>query len=256
MGFAILSQACEKKTLDPADVSVYEIDPGRAHTAAATGVKVIKDLTDLSGYEVTLLAVKPKDIGTVLNLSGASLPRDSLIISVAAGVSLQSLQASFSSPRALVRVMPNINALAGAGMSALSYNSHVTEKQKGFTRALFSAVGEILEVEEQKLDAVTGLSGSGPAYAAIFLSALIEGGVRMGLTREESGFLALHTVAGTMETLRKRKIDPEKLREMVSSPGGTTVEAVHVLENRKFRDIVIEAVEAAAKKSIKLREKK
>jgi len=148
--------------------------------------------------------------------------------------------------------MPNMNAMINKGISALSANPFVNDKQKAIAYSILSAVGKVLEVKEDLLDAVTGLSGSGPAYVFMFIQSLADGGVKMGIPRDQAYELALHTVLGSAENLLKSKLHPEVLKDKIASPGGTTIAAIHSLEKNKFRDSVIQAVETATLKSKEL----
>ena len=257
MGSAILEQAVARKTVPAGSISVYDTDRTKSAPLERLGVRVLGTLDGVSEFATVLLCVKPKDIPSVAAKAAGLLSKDGVLVSIAAGVSIASIESAAGTGMAgtgigVCRVMPNINILSGSGMSALSFNSRVTRSGKEFVSAVFSASGDVLEVDESKLNAVTGLSGSGPAYAALFISALTDGGVKSGLTHAEAYQLALQTVGGTVDTLRKLGCLPEQVKNMVSSPGGTTIDAVHSLEKNRFRATVIEAVDTATRKAVLL----
>lgn len=201
--------------------------------------------------EIVVLAVKPQQMAEVLTqLAGrtAKTPPNKLVISIAAGIPLNYLQKKLPG-QAIVRAMPNNPCLVGAGMTALAKGRRVSLAQFGVAKRLFAKVGQVLAVPEKWLDAVTGLSGSGPAIVYSVVEAMVEGGVAAGLPKQVAGQLALQTLIGAAETLSKTKITPGQLRQMVASPGGTTVEGLAVLEKYLTEKAISGAVVAAANKS-------
>jgi pyrroline-5-carboxylate reductase len=189
-----------------------------------------------------LLAVKPADVATVLQEIRPVLRPEHLLISVAAGVRLQSLQEALEGHGRIVRVMPNTGCLVGCGASAISAGPEVTPAEIDQVEALFRAVGYVCRVPETLLDAVTGLSGSGPAFVALVVEALADGGVLSGLPRELALELAAHTVLGTARLILEGGRHPAQIKDAVASPGGTTIAGLHVLEKAGLRGALQHAV--------------
>lgn len=198
--------------------------------------------------EVVVLAVKPQQLAGVLDEIRTDGTRNKLIVSIAAGIPLAYLQKKLPG-YPVVRVMPNNPCLVGAGMSALAKGRGVTPKQFKLAESIFRLVGETVVVPEKLLDAVTGLSGSGPAYIYAVMEALIDGGKKAGLTGVLAKKLALQTVFGAAKTALESGIEPRVLREMVTSPGGTTMEGLAVMKDRKVHEAFAAAVSAATQKS-------
>ena len=199
--------------------------------------------------EVVILAVKPQDIDKVVE--EIEIDKGKLVISIAAGITLGYLQESLPNA-AVIRSMPNNPALVSAGITAFAPGKNVSQEQLNLAKRLFETVGEVIEVKEELMDAVTGLSGSGPAYVYLMIEALAEAGEKLGLGKQEAEKLAVETVLGAAKTAKETGKPAKELREMVASPGGTTREGLKVLEERKFSEALIEAVKAAAAKSKKL----
>ncbi len=214
-----------------------------------TGYKIefIESITELCEVsDMILLCVKPNMIKDVLSEAGDAL-RDKAVISIAAGVTVQKLREY--GPCRILRIMPNTPAMVGAGALALCTDTDFTKEEKSVTEKLMSMVGKVIWVAERYMDAITGLSGSGPAYVAMFIEALADGGVKNGLGRADSLMLAAQTVYGTAKMILEEDLHPAKLKDMVCSPGGTTIEGVSVLEKNAFRNAAIEAVTAATVKA-------
>jgi pyrroline-5-carboxylate reductase len=203
--------------------------------------------------ETVILAVKPQILSTVIEEVVDMLPIEPspLMISILAGVSLKQLENSFPGV-SIVRAMPNTPATVGAGMTAISCGGHLQPGHHHIATRIFQAIGEVVEVSESLMDAVTGLSGSGPAYVALMVEALADGGVASGLPRAVAKQLALHTVLGSAKLIAETNIHPAELKDQVTSPGGTTIAGVRELERAGFRSAVIEAVKAATERSREL----
>jgi len=199
---------------------------------------------------VVVLAVKPK---VVLEVLGECSPGGRLWISVAAGITTAQIEAALDGEARVVRAMPNTPALVGEGATGLCAGRHLLPGDLELAQRLFLSAGTTVVVEEHLLDAVTGLSGSGPAYVLLMIEALAEGGVRAGLTREVALQLATQTVRGTATLLQQTKQHPAQLKDMVTSPGGTTARGVQVLEQRGVRGALLDAVVAATERSAELR---
>jgi pyrroline-5-carboxylate reductase len=221
--------------------------------ATETGAKVSASNFDIvAAANVIFLAVKPDQIGDLLaELRGHLDPKRHLLVSIAAGVTLAKLEAAAPGVR-FIRVMPNTPALVGASASAYSPGSQATRADAELAQALLGSVGVALEVKEKLLDAVTGLSGSGPAYAFLIIEALADGGVAAGLPRDIAQKLAAQTLLGAAKMVLETGQHPGALKDAVCSPGGTTIEAVHELEKAGVRAGLINAVRAAAEKAKKL----
>lgn len=201
--------------------------------------------------DVVVLAVKPQIMGLVLQELGAELHRV-LLISIAAGMTIRTIASHAPSATRVIRVMPNMPALVREGMTALAWSSPLSEHDQETARTVFQAVGRVISIEERLMDAVTGLSGSGPAYVFQAIEALADGGVKMGLPRHTAEVLAAQTVLGAAKMVLESGEHPAKLKDRVASPGGTTIAGLHRLEEGRFRATLIGAVEAATKRSQEL----
>jgi len=225
----------------------------RAAFTAATGLRCDSDnrkIVDRS--EVLLLAVKPQSMANVLTEIRGAVSKEHLVVSIAAGVSLGQLSAALGSECRLIRVMPNTPCLVGASASAYAPADGATPEDVALVDRLMNAVGRALRVPEKLLDAVTGLSGSGPAFVYTVIEALSDGGVRMGLPRDVATMLAAQTVFGSAKMALETREHPAVLKEMVASPGGTTIAGLHALERGGLRAALIDAVEAATLRAIEL----
>jgi pyrroline-5-carboxylate reductase len=202
--------------------------------------------------DVVILAVKPQIIGAVVQEVAGAVDRGKLLISVAAGVPVAALRAALGKPARLIRVMPNTPALVLEGVTAIARAEGLETGDLELAQELFGAVGRVVLLEEDHLDAVTGLSGSGPAYVAIVVEALADGGVKMGLDRATAMTLATQTVLGSARLLIETGAHPGQLKDMVSSPGGTTIAGIAALEEGGIRRTLIGAVERATLRSREL----
>lgn len=201
---------------------------------------------------ILILAVKPGQVASVLHEIRPVFNEEQVLFSIAAGIPISWLQEGLFETARLVRVMPNTPALVGASATAYSLGENTLPEDGKLAQQLFSSTGLALEVKESLLDAVTGLSGSGPAFASLFIEALSDGGVAAGLPRDMATRLAAQTVLGTAKMVLETGLHPAQIKDMVASPGGTTIEGVHELEKGKLRAAAMNAVRAAAEKSRKL----
>jgi pyrroline-5-carboxylate reductase len=201
--------------------------------------------------DIVVLAVKPQSFPAVLNEIGADLHRV-LVISIAAGVTIESIAKQASGGKRIIRAMPNTPALVREGITALAWCEGVTEEDTIIARTIFEAVGRVVPVEERLMNAVTGLSGSGPAYVFQAIEALADGGVKMGLPRHTAELLAAQTVLGAAKMVLESGNHPAILKDRVASPGGTTIAGLHELEQGRFRATLMGAVEAATRRSQEL----
>jgi len=251
MGGAIIQGLLAGGRVVGKNLVYYDPDRTRQTQMDQLGVQAAPVPAAVMQAQVVLLAVKPQVMDQVLGgIRGAARPGH-LIISIAAGLTLKALETALPQSR-VIRVMPNTPTLVGAGMAALAPGSRATPEDLALALEIFEAVGRAVVVEERLMDAVTGLSGSGPAYVAVFLEALTDGGVKMGLPRPLALLLASQTVIGAARLCLEKEIPPGMLKDLVTSPGGTTIAGLHVLEEGGFRGLVMSAVEAAARRAREL----
>ncbi len=223
-----------------------------AALAQAHGIRTTQDNHALvRDVDVLVLAVKPQAIDKVLSSIGLDVSERHLVISVAAGVPLSALEAKLPGAR-IVRTMPNTCAIVLAGATAIAPGTHASEADVDVARRIFEAVGRVVVLEEASLDAVTGLSGSGPAYVMLMIEALADGGVKVGLHRDTALLLAAQTVYGSAKLLLETGEHPGRLKDQVTSPGGTAIAGLHTLEAGGLRRTLIDAVEAATLRSAEL----
>ena len=199
-----------------------------------------------------VLAVKPQILDKVLREVGDALKPGTLVVSIAAGVDTATIEEAVAEGVRVVRAMPNTPALVGAGATAVSPGKLASATDLATARAVFDAVGITVELDESHLDAVTGLSGSGPAYIFLILEALADAGVKVGLSRRNAQRLAAQTVMGSAKLLLETDEHPGKLKDMVTSPGGTAIAGLHTLEEGGLRTTLINAVETATKRAREL----
>lgn len=228
------------------------VPASRVAFTAVTGIKTCENNAEaLKHADLIVLAVKPQMIDAVLRDLKPHVTRDQLVVSIAAGVTLKTLAAGLGEVP-LVRVMPNTPCLIGASASAFALGPLTTAKQRTAVLELLNAVGLAIEVPEKQLDAVTGLSGSGPAYAFLMIEALADGGVKMGLPREVAMKLAAQTLLGSARMVLETHQHPAILKDAVASPGGTTIAGLHALEDGGVRAALMSAVECATKRATEL----
>ena len=231
-------------------------DPSEARRAAFAnehGIEVFATNAEVARWaNVVVLAVKPQIIETAIQSLAGALDPNALVVSIAAGVPVAVLESLLPKGTRVVRAMPNTAAMALAGATGVAAGSHATPADLDAARRLFDAVGITLVVDEGLLDAVTGLGGSGPAYVMLMIEALADGGVKMGLPREPALKLAAQTVYGSSKLLLDTKEHPARLKDMVTSPGGTTIAGLHALEAGGVRAALIDAVERATRRSQEL----
>jgi pyrroline-5-carboxylate reductase len=224
-----------------------------AHLKKTYGTIIEKDnITAVQEAGIVILSVKPQIIDKVLGEISTVVDEKKLVISIAAGIALAKIENALKDGSRVVRVMPNTPALVLAGAAALAGGKNATSEDLALAQGIFNSVGRAVVVEEKLMDAVTGLSGSGPAYVFVLIDALSDAGVKVGLPRPLALELAAQTVYGAAKMVIETKEHPGKLRDMVTSPGGTTIEGLHALEKGKLRATLINAVEAATARSKEL----
>ncbi len=254
MGTALVQGILAKKLCRPADVTVRDAVPAavEAFRKAVPGAKEAKtNVAVAEASDVVLVCVKPADVAPVM-AEMTALKKAPLFVSIAAGVKLEVLERAAGSRHRVIRVMPNTPALVGAGASAYAPGGRATAADEALVEKLLGAVGTVSKVPEKLLDAVTGLSGSGPAYVYTVIEALADGGVLAGLPRETALRLAAQTVVGSARMVLETGRHPAQLRDEVTSPGGTTIAGLAALEHRGLRSALIEAVRAATARSVEL----
>ncbi|MBL1174534.1 pyrroline-5-carboxylate reductase [Pantanalinema sp. GBBB05] len=256
MGEALISRLIAQKIYSPADILVSEpLQERRNFLATTYQIQVTDDNRLAAAAEVLFLAIKPQVFQTVvdrLNIDPVpSSASPSLVISILAGTPLSKLEAAFPG-KSIIRAMPNTPATVGAGVTAIAAGQHTQPEQLAQAQQLFTAVGEVVQVTEAQMDAVTGLSGSGPGYIALVIEALADGGVAAGLPRAIATQLAIQTVKGTAQLLQDSGLHPGQLKDQVTSPGGTTIAGIAQLEKAGLRSALIEAVRAAYLRSQEL----
>jgi len=217
-----------------------------AITAHGDNVRLVREA------DVVILAVKPQIIATVLAEVAPAVTAGHLLVSIAAGVSTASIRAALGKDARIIRVMPNTPALVLQGATAIARGPGLDAEDLGVAEEIFGAVGRVVVLDESLMDAVTGLSGSGPGYVALVVEALADGGVKMGLDRATAMMLATQTVLGAAQLLAETGMHPGALKDMVSSPGGTTIAGVSALEEGGLRPTLIRAVERATLRSREL----
>jgi len=248
MAEAIIQGLLSSNLVSGSEIFVYDIKANlREYLSKKYFISVEAENQKVASLsEVLILAVKPQNVSEAIK--GLEIPKEKLLISIAAGIRLGYLEKAFPSVP-IVRVMPNNPALVGAGITAMTLGKSAKEPHRHLAEKIFKSVGEVIMIEEKNMDAVTGLSGSGPAFVYLAIEAMTDAGKKLGLDQKAAQKLALETVLGAARTMKETGKSAKELREMVTSPGGTTIEGLKVLEKRKFAAALREAVIAAARKS-------
>ncbi|HTQ51796.1 MAG TPA: pyrroline-5-carboxylate reductase [Candidatus Acidoferrales bacterium] len=254
MALALARGFIKAELVGPKDmVAADPVAAARKHFADEIGVTATESNADVAkAANILILAVKPDQCSGVLAGLRGRFTGNHLLISIAAGVTLAKLEGALPPGARVIRVMPNTPALVGMGASAFALGTSATPDDGELAKRLLSAVGIAFPVKESLLDAVTGLSGSGPAYVFQFIEALSDGGVAAGLPRDLATKLSAQTVSGAAKMVLETGQHPGALKDQVTSPGGTTIEGLHELEKGRMRAIVMSAVRAATEKSKKL----
>jgi pyrroline-5-carboxylate reductase len=254
MAGAIIDGLLHGKVLPPERILASDAKGERLdHLRKLRGIRTTHDNHELvRECDVIVLAVKPQVIDKVLTEVGAEVRGDQLIVSVAAGVPIEAIEGRLPPGSHVVRAMPNMPATVQAGATAVAGGAHASEADLRVARELFEAVGRVVTLDESLLDAVTGLSGSGPAYIMLIIEALADGGVKVGLHRDTALLLAAQTVFGSAKLLLETGEHPGRLKDMVTSPGGTAIAGLHTLESGALRKTLIDAVEVATKRAAEL----
>ena len=254
MGEAIIGSLISKQLLNPTQICVSEPVPTRREYLNSTyGVTTETDNSQaVTGASVTVLAVKPQVLGPVMADLNGNLSPAALVVSIMAGVQIDTLRIGLGHDK-IVRSMPNTPAQVGKGMTVWTDTAAVTESDRAAAQSILEAMGEaIYAAEEHYLDMATGLSGSGPGFVYLLLEALIDAGVHIGFSRDQAQLMVLQTVEGSVELMRQSGLHPADLRNRVTSPAGTTAAGTLVLERAGVRSALIDAVDAAYRRSQEL----
>ncbi|HTP04703.1 MAG TPA: pyrroline-5-carboxylate reductase [Nitrospirota bacterium] len=254
MAEALVKGLIAAGTVTPERILVTDLSPDRLeHLRKTYGIFMHKSNEDAAlEAGVIILSVKPPVIEKVLGEIATAVDDKKLVISIAAGIAIAKIERALRDGSRVVRAMPNTPALVLAGAAALASGKNATVDDLAVAQNIFNSVGRSVVVDEKLMDAVTGLSGSGPAYVFMIIDALSDAGVKAGLPRQLALELAAQTVYGAAKMVLETKEHPGKLRDMVTSPGGTTIEGLHALEKGKLRATLMNAVEAATARSKEL----
>jgi len=257
MAEAIVKGLLKSENNRPASIIVSDVSASRRDYLAQTlHVTVTDDNTQIIlNSDVIVLAVKPNVVEEVIGNIRETITDKQTLISIAAGVKTKSIEKWLNHPIPVIRVMPNTPALVGAGISALAAGKYACDENMNIARGILSSIGKVVDTDEKLLDAVTGLSGSGPAYVFEFIDALAAGGVKEGLRKDVALLLAAQTVLGSALLVLESGDHPSILRDKVTSPGGTTIAGLYALESGSFKATVMDAVSCATERSRELSEK-
>ena len=251
MGSSIIKGILSSKFEKSENINIFDLDKEKVNNLVKEyGVNAVNSEKELAeNCNIIILSVKPHIIPIVLkNLSG-NVKKDTIILTIAAGISISVIENALGEDKKVVRTMPNTPAQVLSGMTAVTFNKNIENSEKEIIFKLLNSFGKSVEIEEKLMHAYTGISGSLPAYVYMFMEALADGGVLCGMPRNKAYEIIAQTVAGSAKMLLETGKHPGQLKDEVCSPAGTTIEAVRVLENGNFRGNVIEAVVACTEKS-------
>lgn len=255
MGEALIRGLLKAGVAEPAQVVGSDPRADRAAELRETyGIRTTGDNVEVAREaDILILSIKPQVMDRVLEEIGSEIHAHALVISIAAGIPLSAIETRLPQAR-VIRTMPNTPALVGAGATAIAVGGHATADDLTAARRIFDSVGMTVTLDEAQMDAVTGLSGSGPAYVFLVIEALSDAGVKVGLSRHHAQALAAQTLLGSAKLLIETDEHPGRLKDMVTSPGGTAIAGLHTLEAGGLRTTLMDAVEAATKRSRELGE--
>ncbi|MCP4643331.1 MAG: pyrroline-5-carboxylate reductase [bacterium] len=253
MGQAIVRGLIKKETLGPDRMAAFDVDGEKQDAAQALGISAASSMEDLASRSQTLLlSVKPQSFGDVADATAASLPEDALVVSIMAGVSIAGIQAKLGAGRRVVRTMPNLPAVFGAGAAGVAFSDNCTDADREAAQAMFEAVGTAEFVPESAIDTITALSGSGPAYFFRVVECLVQAATDLGLPEDQAARLAAQTALGAAIQLRDSGESASTLRERVTSKGGTTAAALAAFDEKNLAGVIAAGVQAAAARSKEL----
>ncbi len=259
MGLALAKGILQTKWANPERMMIAEPLKDRLEhiRGIAHGLKVSHSNTEAAAFaDVITLSVKPQIMSHVLDEIKPVMKDSKLVISVAAGVTTGYMEKKLGGKVPVIRAMPNIAAVVRESATAICPGKYATEDDLSVARSIFESVGIVVDVEESLMDAVTGLSGTGPMYVFQILEGLSDAGVKVGLSRDVANVLAVQTLIGSSKLIKETKEHPAKLKDLVTSPGGTAISALHSLEKNGLKALLIDAVEVASKRSSELGSKK
>ena len=251
MGSSIIKGVSISKFVESENINIFDLDKDKVNNLVKEyGINAVNSEKELAkNCDIIILSVKPHIRPIVLkNLSG-NVKKDTIILTIAAGISISVIENALGEDKKVVRTMPNTPARVLSGMTAVTFNKNIENSEKKIIFKLLNSFGKSVEIEEKLMHAYTGISGSLPAYVYMFMEALADGGVLCGMPRNKAYEIVAQTVAGSAKMLLETGKHPGQLKDEVCSPAGTTIEAVRVLENGNFRGNVIEAVVACTEKS-------
>lgn len=251
MGSALLNGVINSNTIPVDNIIIYDLDQSKR--AIYNELKFSENSCELTvNADIIILAVEPHIISKVLTEIKSSLSNEKIIISLAAGISHQSMYDLIDGVCPVVRTMPNSPMLVGEGMTAICDNHGLNDDDINTIKALMSSAGLVVILEENLMDAFTALAGSSPAYLFVFIEAMADGGVLMGMPRDKAYKIAAQAMIGSAKLMIESGKHPGELKDMITSPAGTTIEALHVLEKGGFRGLVMDCIKACAEKNKKI----
>ncbi|MEM2739921.1 MAG: pyrroline-5-carboxylate reductase [Candidatus Bathyarchaeia archaeon] len=255
MGEAIVAGLISSNKYTSEDIVCYDVSSERReYMRNMYGVRCLdKPSEDMREVCIVFIAVKPKDVSVALSSTALYLGKSSILVSVAAGIPLTYLRRYIPKPISIVRVMPNLACMTCEGMIAYSTEYDIDPKAEENVVSILSLLGRVVKIDEQYMDAATALVGSGPAYVAFVIEALADAGVRLGIPKDLAITMAAQTVLGTSKLILDKSIHPAILRDMVATPGGTTIEGLLILEEKAVKSAFINAISKAAAKALELR---
>lgn len=257
IGSALIRGAISADVVQPDEIMVSDVDSDRLRSLRDTlSVNTVSDNPLVfEGSDVVVLAVKPQNMADVLGEVSGSVRKDQLVVSIAAGISTGFIEQHLFDRVRVIRVMPNAACIVGEAASAFSAGKNATDEDREAVKKIFGAVGHVYEVDETLMNAVTGLSGSGPAFISLVIGAMAEAGVMEGMDEDTARKLAAQTALGAAKILLEKGMDADELIKMVSSPGGTTVEGLKTMRSQGVKEAVIAAVRDATRRSAELEHK-
>ena len=252
MGGSILKGLVESEAINAENINIFEINKMLIKKIKYNINVFSSEIELVQNSDVIILAVKPNIMSQVLEKIKTVLDDSKIVLSIAAGISINFIEEIIGKDKKIVRTMPNTPAQVLEAMTAVSFNDRIDENDKYLITRILECFGQSVEIEEKLMHAYTGISGSLPAYVYMFIEALADGGVLEGISRDKAYEIISQTILGSAKIVLETKKHPGQLKDEVTSPGGTTIEAVKVLENGNFRGTIIEAVRACTEKSKKI----
>ncbi|WIF94019.1 pyrroline-5-carboxylate reductase [Caminicella sporogenes] len=257
MASAIIGGIIQSKLISPENVIVSDRDYAKLELISKKyGIKITKDNTEVANFsDILILAVKPYIHDVILEEIKNNVKSDTVVVTIAAGIDINYIETKLGQTVKVIRTMPNTPALVRQGMSALCANKNVTNKELENAVKIFESFGKVEIIDEKLMDFIPAISGSSPAYVFMFIEALADGGVASGVPRDKAYKMAAQAVLGAAQMVLETGKHPGELKDMVCTPGGTTIEAVSSLERNNFRGAVIEAVKACNDKAVSMLKK-